>query len=620
MTSLLVVGGEGERIPTWFPMSRRGGRPPLRRRRRRRDDAIVFSAALLSFVTEKTFAFPLSSVDRSTIAHKTPTCRGDVLLARRNLFRTSNDENDIETAAARGSSISSSETPANRLSRPWTLAGIPGQLSSAAASRSSSTRKGEGPFQTARERYEPRDMPRSAPTLLGLLFTTALVYGLVLQPEEVRIGNDGVEIVTEAADKSFKVAEAVVGEALPNSIPDALAVALSEGVAGAFSSLVLFVSSVAFNAGRKAAMRVFMASSSSSTDATTAPLSPRSTLAPSATFSSPSSVTDAFQDEGRDVESLDSMDNIDDDLSEAVATADFFYAKSAVTATLEASQVPLAPVLGVVLAQIPYQLAKGRNRLDSGEGLRPSQMLDSGSGKKPRPSPSSWIQRLRARPVGKETQKLRVNRANWSDSLRIDTGAQGALRERFRGRAQERLRNGKDRNDEDEVVDGTRDIMKRGAVNFMGIDGVDAVADLIKWLEYDVLVADFADFSYDFLQPSQVEALTGVTSAFFGAVAALSSQIYRDATLSFGYGTEPARRELKSRDVSGWVITYARTIASSAILFGGYETIRKPLTTLALEYFSGGAQACYGSVEYDQCIDIYLLDALPSALIQSLVG
>ena len=41
--------------------------------------------------------------------------------------------------------------------------------------------------------------------------------------------------------------------------------------------------------------------------------------------------------------------------------------------------------------------------------------------------------------------------------------------------------------------------------------------------------------------------------------------------------------------------------------------LRKPLTTLALEYVSGSAQACLGSTQYDQCVDVYLLDAVPSA-------
>ena len=62
------------------------------------------------------------------------------------------------------------------------------------------------------------------------------------------------------------------------------------------------------------------------------------------------------------------------------------------------------------------------------------------------------------------------------------------------------------------------------------------------------------------------------------------------------------------------------TVASSAVLFGGYETLRKPLTTSALAYFSGGAEACIGSSQYDACVDVYLLDAVPSAILQSLTG
>ena len=98
---------------------------------------------------------------------------------------------------------------------PWFLLGIPRTPS----------------VEETRERFEPKDMPRAAPTLLGLLFTTALVFGLVLRPEEASLGSDGVDLMSEAMDRTFKVADTVVGEALPNSIPDAVAVAFCEGFA-----------------------------------------------------------------------------------------------------------------------------------------------------------------------------------------------------------------------------------------------------------------------------------------------------------------------------------------------------------------------------------------------------
>ena len=386
-------------------------------------------------------------------------------------------------------------------------------------------------------------MPSAAPTFVGLVLTTALVFGLVLRPEEV--GTDGVDLVADAADRSFKVAEVVVGEALPNSLPDAVAVALSEGFAGGVSSLLLLLSSVTINAGRRAAMRIFQKGDADAGSG------------------------------GADVGGMD--EDMDDDFSEAVANADFFYAKSAVTATLEAAEVPLAPVLGVVLAQVPYQLSKARARAKGGVGQLEEQQKENGGGA--RRFAADFAARFQQRRTGKSKETA--------------AAADGA---------------------------SDRESMKKGAVNFMGIDGVDTVADLIKWLEYDVLVADYADFSYDFLPQAQVESLSGVTSGFFGAVAALSSQIYRDATLSAGYGTDAARAELAARDARAWVITYARTVASSAVLFGGYETLRKPLTTSALAYFSGGAEACIGSSQYDACVDVYLLDAVPSAILQSLTG
>lgn len=245
-------------------------------------------------------------------------------------------------------------------------------------------------------------------------------------------------------------------------------------------------------------------------------------------------------------------------------------------------------------------------------------------------------------------------------------------------------------------------------VNFMGIDGVDAVADLLKvtnppslppsssrpcwsislerprllylsrltcllcppalalaitscpfpclrlqWIEYDILVADFGD--------SIENDLSGVGSAGFGALAALSSQVYKDITLAAGYGRPEARKEQSERSFKDWVSKVSLSFAllsladscflahslvlvlapalayhplsnapslgqyviatgSSALLFGLYETLRQPLTQVALSVFSGGAVACWGSANVDLCNDVYLLDALPSAILQALTG
>jgi len=105
-------------------------------------------------------------------------------------------------------------------------------------------------------------------------------------------------------------------------------------------------------------------------------------------------------------------------------------------------------------------------------------------------------------------------------------------------------------------------------VGFAGIDSVDALADLIKWLEYDVLKGDLGSpfglvrrMDYNLLAPpppanptaytralfgpgglleglAPVLASGGVVgaAAFLGACAALSSQAYKDGFHLAGFG------------------------------------------------------------------------------------
>lgn len=63
----------------------------------------------------------------------------------------------------------------------------------------------------ARKRFEPTDMPTAAPTLVGLLLLSGLLYGLVLPGNELLDfgGESERSIVNDAMTKGSKVAEAV---------------------------------------------------------------------------------------------------------------------------------------------------------------------------------------------------------------------------------------------------------------------------------------------------------------------------------------------------------------------------------------------------------------------------
>lgn len=202
-------------------------------------------------------------------------------------------------------------------------------------------------------------------------------------------------------------------------------------------------------------------------------------------------------------------------------------------------------------------------------------------------------------------------------------------------------------------------------VRVLGIDGVDLVTDLIKWLEYDALKRDFgapvglstradaaADggsawlydvLDVDPLDPDNLASFgeakppdpgpfdfalggeefhlgLGPTAALFGVLAALSSQIYRDGTLLSGYGQAQARAEVKARTPRGWLVTYGRSMASAALLFGGYESLKRPLAILALNLITGGEGSCIGSVNFEACTEAYTVDWVPSNLVRTITG
>jgi len=214
---------------------------------------------------------------------------------------------------------------------------------------------------------------------------------------------------------------------------------------------------------------------------------------------------------------------------------------------------------------------------------------------------------------------------------------------------------------EDPTVESENGAMRDPkAIRVLGIDGVDLVTDLIKWLEYDALKRDFgapvglsnrADafhvldvdpldpdnlasfaaegvpytpppgpFDFSFGPWHDVHVGLGPTAALFGILAALSSQIYRDSTLFAGYGQAQAREEVKTRTPRRWLITYGQSMASAALLFGGYESLKKPLSILALNLITGGEESCIGSTDFDACIEAYTGDWVPGMFVRSITG
>lgn len=363
----------------------------------------------------------------------------------------------------------------------------------------------------------PGAVTTGAGVILWAMITAALIYGLADDGAAVEGMGGALEVTTAG----FIVIDAIVEQALPNSIPDAAAIAFAEGFAGILSSAIVFLISIAGRATLQAGREVMLRRERAKRERAARALGVRAQ-------------TLASYSESMDAVGGNTM------LTEAVANADYFYANTAARATLSFLQVPGAEVAAVLLAQLPYQAIKLRSKMEQGSaaGMRPKVK-------------SAEVDVLSTRPTGE--------------------------------------------------------------VKFMGLDGVDVIADVIKWLEFDVLVSEIEG-------ENAAEVPTGMDSAAFGAIAALSSQIYRDGTLAAGYGSKEAREDLANRKPVEWIVTYSQAMVSSALLFGTYETLRKPLSQVALSIISGGAVSCWGSADVDMCLDVYTLDAVPSALLQALMG
>jgi hypothetical protein len=267
-------------------------------------------------------------------------------------------------------------------------------------------------------------MPTAAPTLLGLVLLTFILCGLVVSPEDA--ADLDADVATEALRGSSQVVTKVVDQVLPNSVSDTVALTLSEGVAGAASSAVLFGASSAVRAGRDFAMRLM----------------------------------DGTQGEDGSAGGSGAFD-------EAVATADFFYARTAAAGALEGMNVPAAQILAVVLAQVPYQLSKAS--ASRKEMAAAAAAAAAAPPSKPLPPPSPALQ---------------LARAAWG-TARVPAEAAAAAGAAAAGA----LSTAGDSSAAVAAAAPGAASSATEAVTFLGIDGVEAVSDLIKWLEYDVLVS-----------------------------------------------------------------------------------------------------------------------------------
>jgi hypothetical protein len=246
---------------------------------------------------------------------------------------------------------------------------------------------------------------------------------------------------------------------------------------------------------------------------------------------------------------------------EVVASGDYFLTRAAALPLLEATGLSssLATVASVLLASIPYEIVKYSQRqreLMTEEKQIMQELLDEQQSIKQRP----WI----------------------------------VLKSAFSFRSLEGV-----------DLASLKPAMQESD---MTLDPVEVFADITKWLGYAALVENYGG----------ALAWSGLTGAFpyaesflFGAIANLSSQVYADILYArFGFGGEAKQSAVLSRTADEWLSLYVSSTVTGATLFGVYEAAQIPAKVLTSALFSGGVEGCYGSSDYNLCVESFLFNGL----------
>ena len=255
-------------------------------------------------------------------------------------------------------------------------------------------------------------------------------------------------------------------------------------------------------------------------------------------------------------------------VTEAVADTDYFLTRAAATPLLGA--VGLSPgaasLISVFVASVPYQFIKlSRRQRENRE--REDRLLEALlQNEKMKQKPLYKYFRIKT-PIDLERESENERKIN--PTLTDDITAE----------------------------------IKTGSAN--KIDLVELFADVTKWLEYDVLSKDFAGS----LKLNNSPINSGVESAAFGFMAALSSQIYADVIYRFtDYGLKSNRLASRNKSLQDRLNFYSIKCLTAATLFGTYETVRLPISSFIVNLLSGGVDSCLGSNDFNLCLETYMFD------------
>ena len=379
----------------------------------------------------------------------------------------------------------------------------------------------------------------------------------------------------------------ILDAALPQDATDLFSIALGESLAGLLGALATWGLNMSLMLGGKKMME--SRSNNPSTIGTRT--------------STSSSTVNTYLVQGESKEGSDDRKKVNDETSaakemdniitEAVADGDYFLTRAAATPLIGSVGMSsgMASALTVLLASVPYELIKLNARAKEQRRLKEDMYMDA------------------------LLQEENTRKKKWfglSQFTMSSSSSSSDKKSPSKDVLQVMKEDQKMINEEEEPME-----MK------YQFDSIELFADVCKWLEYDVLMTDFGGKLTWY--STGIPINSGLESAAFGALAALSSQIYADIiyTFSDSMGLRAKRDEVRSRKIEEFFQLYSIKCVSAATLFGVYESARLPITQIVINFLSGGYDSCLGSKDFDLCLETYFFsnpaEATPEAQFRSFV-
>jgi len=412
------------------------------------------------------------------------------------------------------------------------------------------------------EQEKRRSFQMATMSAISLTLAICVIYSLASSGTDVEPGEVKNFLSYGASvEKLESATRKIMNVALPQSADDVIAVSIGEGIAGAIGAVATWLLGTILKFRVEDDVDDLVARVVMTTEEMT----------------------------GNDVNSL---------ISGAVAEGDYFLTRAAASPLFEAVGIPtfLASLASVLLATLPYEAIKlsqqKKIKLQRDAVLMDMLLKEEARRMQERGGPNivdeisnKFLQLM---------QKLDVRQTNTDV---VDDGESTILQ-----------------NLPPPPSTSETSAIKEKENTEQALDYIELFADITKWLEYDVLIRNYRGI----LSIDGHPLNSGLESAIFGLLAALSSQLYTDVLYIYSELGNPIKREKTlNRSIDGWTSLYATKCLSSATLFGVYEAARAPTSRFMRQLVSGGVEGCAGSDNFDLCMESYLLYNPPVATSQA---